>query len=176
MEEPFSWKNALRPMHLIVIATAFIVDQVTKYMIIWWVPLGTDIAITPFLNITHTKNKGAAFGIFHDASPTFRLVFFGLVTIVALWYFIYFLGKMAEREKWTRFALALLLGGALGNVKDRLIFQQVTDFIDVHYAGYHWPSFNIADSAISVGAVLLFVIWATPTLQHWRVKLLGGTK
>lgn len=163
---PFSWKTALLPLHLWIVGSVVFLDQLTKYLVIWYVDLGDRIPIIPFLNLVHFKNKGAAFGLFHDASPAFRLVFFGLVTLACLAFLIWSLGTSPLWDRYHRICLALILGGALGNVKDRLIYQQVTDFVDVYYGGHHWPAFNVADSAISVGVVFL-VLRALP---FYRLK------
>lgn len=154
---PFRWKNALAPLNVWTIAIVVFLDQAVKYLVIWNLEIGERIPLTPFLNLVHFKNKGAAFGMFHDASPTFRLVFFGLVTLVCIVFLLWSLGTSPAWDKFHRFNLSLILGGALGNVKDRVIFQQVTDFIDVYYQDYHWPAFNVADMAISTGVTLLVI-------------------
>ncbi len=152
---PFTWKIALSPLHLWTVGIIVFFDQLTKYLVIWYVEIGDRIPLIPYLNLVHFKNKGAAFGLFHDASPAFRLIFFGMVTLACLAFLVWSLGTSPAWDRYHRFCLSLILGGALGNVKDRLIFQQVTDFVDVYYGEYHWPAFNVADSAISVGVVLL---------------------
>lgn len=157
-------------MHIWTVALTFGLDQLTKYLIIFNLELGERIAVMPFFNIVHFKNKGAAFGMFHDASPAFRLVLFSAITIACLIFLVWMLGTSPVWDKFHRFCLALILGGALGNVKDRLIFQQVTDFLDVYYKEYHWPAFNIADSAISVGVTLLILRYLP-----WR-KAIPGLK
>ena len=107
--------------------------------------------ISNVLNIVYTRNSGAAFGILHDAPDWVRmLVLIGVSSLVLgiiLW--------MIWKETQGRFALALLAGGALGNLFDRIFYGSVTDFIQVFIGSYEWPSFNIADSAISIGAVLI---------------------
>lgn len=154
---PFSWKNVWKPLHIWTVLIAVILDQGSKYLIIFKMEVGERIAVLPFLNIVHFKNKGAAFGMFHDASPEFRLFFFGLITIVCIGFLVWSIGISPSWDKFHRFCLSLILGGALGNVKDRVIFQEVTDFLDVYAGTYHWPAFNIADSAICVGVTLLLI-------------------
>lgn len=170
---PFSFKRALLPMHWITVLTCLIGDQVIKYLIIFKVPRGASIEVLPFFEIVHIKNRGAAFGMFHDASPTFRLVFFGIVTIVALVWLVRELGMTAPESKGLRFALALILGGALGNVKDRVIFGEVTDFLHVFYKEFSWPAFNIADSCISVGVTIMLFLFAH---QAWSSSKFAKTK
>lgn len=117
--------------------------------------MGTQIEILPFINLVHTKNRGAAFGMFHNTGASFRLLFFGAVTIVCLYTLIHWLGTIDERKRFQRFCFSLILGGAFGNLLDRICFGEVTDFVDAYYNGYHFYVFNIADSAITVGVTLL---------------------
>jgi len=152
---PFEWKNLWKPLHLWTVLICVILDQGSKYLVIYTMEIGERIPVLPFLNFVHFKNKGAAFGMFHDASPLFRLVFFGLITTACVVFLAWSIGTTPAWDKFHRFCLALILGGAIGNIKDRVIFQQVTDFVDVYVGTYHWPAFNVADSAISVGVVLL---------------------
>ncbi len=136
----------------------FVLDQLTKYWVIWKLEVGQLVPVFPFFNLVHYKNRGAAFGMFHNASPEFRMVFFGLVTLVFLGLIVYWLGTAPLREKAYRWGLVLILGGALGNVKDRVIFQEVTDFLDFYIGAYHWPAFNVADSAITVGVCWIMLL------------------
>jgi signal peptidase II len=142
-------------MHIVTVLVSVILDQVTKYLVIFNMRLGERIPILPFFDLVHIKNRGAAFGIFHDSSPMFRLIFFGIVTIVCVYLLVYWLGTTPREDKWQRFALALILGGALGNLKDRVFFGQVTDFARIYYEAWSWPAFNIADSAISIGVTIV---------------------
>lgn len=166
----FNWKLALAPMHLVVAIGVFVLDQLTKYLIIFNLELGRSIPVLPFFEIVHVKNKGAAFGIFHDSSPAFRLLFFGAVTIVCLILLTYWLGTTPVFEKLQRLGLSLILGGALGNLKDRAIFGEVTDFVHVFYKSYSWPAFNIADSAISVGVAIIFIHLLLSTKKNKSVR------
>jgi len=144
-------------MHWITALTVFAADQATKYAIVKFIPLGDHVDLLPFANFVHTQNRGAAFGMFHNTSPQFRLVFFGAVTLICLYLLLYWLGTTPQSEKMQRFALSLILGGALGNLLDRSLYGQVTDFIHVFYHDYHYPAFNVADSAITIGVALLFL-------------------
>lgn len=132
-------------------------DQLTKWMIVKWVPLYDKIPVNSFINITHQRNTGAAFSIFADASGWQRWFFIGLATVVSA-YIISWLWKIrAEGQVVLSVGLALVLGGALGNVIDRILLGNVVDFIQVLIAGWPFPSFNVADSAISVGAAFLII-------------------
>ena len=152
------------------VVSVFALDQITKYLIIFKMEVGDRIEILPIFNIVHYKNKGAAFGMFHDSSPTFRLVFFGLVTIACVFYLVWSLATTPEADKFYRFIIALILGGALGNVKDRMIFQQVTDFLDFHWGIEHFPAFNVADMAITSGVSLMILQYLIAHSRHRRKK------
>lgn len=155
-----NWKAIRRPLHLWTVGSVFVIDQITKLLVVLYVDLGASIPIIPpYLNLVHTKNRGAAFGIFHDASPTFRLVFFGAVTLICVYLLLNWLSTADNKDKWNRFSLSLILGGAFGNLLDRSLFGQVTDFVDCYFPwwDYHFAAFNIADSGISVGVTLIFI-------------------
>lgn len=130
-----------------------LLDQLTKY----WVSASFDYAevrmVSGFFNLVLTHNRGAAFSFLADASGWQR-GFFIAIALVAIVVISLLLARHAG-EKLFCFALALILGGATGNVLDRIVLGHVVDFLDFHLAGWHWPAFNLADSAITVGAVLL---------------------
>jgi signal peptidase II len=111
-----------------------------------------------FVNITLVRNPGAAFGFLTHAPPMLRFVFFIAITVLALGLILYYVVKSEEGEPRLILALALILGGALGNLIDRVRFGEVVDFIDVYFKTYHWPSFNIAYSAISLGAFFMLLV------------------
>lgn len=137
---------------LIVIA-----DQATKLAILQWVGLYERIPVTPFINITHQENPGAAFSFLADAEGWQRW-FFTLVAIAVTAVFTVWLWRLREtRQVVLPVGIALVIGGAVGNVIDRVRLGHVIDFIQVLIAGWPFPSFNVADSAITVGAVLLIV-------------------
>jgi len=152
--------NPQRSLALAIIATIFVLDRVTKVWVERAVGLFDTIPVIPeVFNIVHTKNRGAAFGLFNDAPSEWRTLFLVVVSLGILG----MIGQMlwqATRERSTaalRLALALVFGGAIGNLWDRILKGEVTDFLQVFLGSYEWPSFNVADSAISVGAVLLAV-------------------
>ena len=136
---------------LIVIA----IDQVTKFMIVGRMALNDSHAITPFFNIVRWHNTGAAFSFLHDAAGWQRW-FFVVLGIVAALFIVWMLSRHGAQRLFAS-ALALILGGAIGNVIDRLWHGYVVDFIQVHYQRSYFPAFNVADSAITVGAILLIV-------------------
>lgn len=132
-----------------------IADQMTK----WWaqmsLPMAQPIKVTDFLNWFLIYNPGAAFSFLSQAGGWQRW-FFTVIGIVAAIVIIWLLQKNVHDRPFC-LALSLILGGAIGNVLDRLLYGAVVDFIDVHYDGWHWPAFNIADSAISIGATLIVI-------------------
>jgi signal peptidase II len=144
---------------LLISALVIIADRGTKTWVSLHIPLGGAIPIIPrFLRITHWTNEGAAFSLFADtASP--HLVRWALVafTLVAALVIFIVLLRLGNQFTFTTIALALILGGALGNVHDRIVYGSVIDFIEVHIFSYHWPDFNVADSSVVTGACLLLL-------------------
>ncbi len=132
-----------------------LLDQFTKTLILGYFQLGDSRTVTSFFNVVRAHNMGAAFSFLHDASGWQRWFFIGLGFAAAI--FIVWMLRSHGGQRLFSWALALILGGALGNVVDRLLHGYVVDFIQVHYAGWYFPSFNVADSAITVGAALLIL-------------------
>ncbi len=131
----------------------FILDQLTKFIIIYTLPLYESINVIPnFFNIVHVQNRGAAFGFLNNPDINWQFWLFGVATIFALW-LIYTLTKSSPYNKILFICFGLIVGGALGNFLDRILFQAVTDFIDFFIGTWHWPAFNIADIGITVGAI-----------------------
>jgi signal peptidase II len=149
-----SAQNKLLPWLLIASIVA-LVDQVTKVIITRLFAYGDSEPVTSFFNLVLVYNKGAAFS-FLASQNGWQRYFFTVVGIAAAVFMIYLLKKHAGQRMFC-WAVALILGGAVGNVIDRVLYGHVIDFLDFHVAGWHWPAFNIADSAICIGAVL-FVI------------------
>jgi signal peptidase II len=147
------------PWLLLITAAIFTADRWTKTWVASHIAIGNAIPVLPgVLRITHWLNEGAAFSLFADtASP--RAVRLALVvfTCVAALAVLIALVRLGNRVTLTTVALALILGGALGNVHDRIEYGSVIDFIEVHIFNYHWPDFNVADSAIVTGACLLLL-------------------
>lgn len=145
----------LRP-GLIIAAVVVLADQLSKQIAEALLMPYRPETIMPMLNMTLSYNRGAAFSLLADQGGWQRWLFTGLAFAVS-GYLLWWLRTLRAGERLTAWGLALILGGALGNVIDRLVYGHVVDFIDVHYGGWHWPAFNVADSAITVGVVLVLV-------------------
>ncbi len=154
---------------LSTVAVTVLLDIITKAYIDSTMSLHESVVlIRGLLNITYVRNPGAAFSFLASASPGFRSVFFLTVTVLAIILVLYYIVKSKTDEPLMIFALSLILSGALGNFIDRVRLGEVIDFIDVYLGAYHWPAFNVADSAITVGAFLmLFVLFKRPK-EHDR--------
>lgn len=155
-----SWPAPRRlPWLLLISAAVMAADRLTKTWVSAHIPLGGAIPVLDhILRISHWTNEGAAFSLFADsASP--QTVRWGLVafTIFAALAVLAGIIRFGNRVTLTTVALALILGGAIGNVHDRIVYGSVVDFIEVHIFTYHWPDFNLADSSIVIGACLLFL-------------------
>ena len=133
-----------------------IFDQVTKYMVTDSLYLYQSIPILPSLNLVLAHNTGAAFSFLSDAGGWQRWFFVTLAIIVSI-VIVVWITRLQLNEKRLAVALSLVLGGAIGNVWDRIAHGYVVDFIDIYYGSWHWPAFNVADSAICVGATLLII-------------------
>jgi signal peptidase II len=147
------------PWLLLISALVMVADRLTKNWIAAHIRLGGAIPIIPhFLRLTHWTNEGAAFSLFADsASPNavrWALVAFTVAAALAI--FVVLL-RLGSQFTLTTVALALILGGALGNVHDRILYGSVIDFIEVHIFTYHWPDFNVADSSVVTGACMLLL-------------------
>jgi signal peptidase II len=143
--------------HYFAIALIIVVaDQFTKWLVDTRLALHESINVIPGLfRLTHVQNEGAAFGIFSDHPSEWKLgmlIFFSLFALVVVSTLLW---RNSHSINSTGIALSLILGGAIGNLWDRMVAGHVTDFLDLHFRGYHWPAFNIADSAIVVGALML---------------------
>ncbi len=135
-------------------ALVLLLDQLTKLAVIdQLTPYVDVIALTSFFNLVHVHNTGAAFSLFAD-QPGWQRGFFITVAVVASGIILFLLKKTAGRRVFS-IALALILGGAIGNVIDRILYGHVIDFLDVYVGNWHWPAFNVADAAITVGAGML---------------------
>lgn len=145
-----------RPLPWFVLAAAIVAaDQLTKWLVLARFAPGERVEVTGFFNLVLVFNKGAAFS-FLATAPGWQTPLLSAFALAAALFVSVLLLRSRERRLFSA-GLALILGGAVGNLIDRLRFGHVVDFLDLHAAGWHWPAFNVADSAISVGAVLLIL-------------------
>jgi len=150
-----SW--GLRPFTVIA-GLVVVLDQITKWLVLVKMPLYHSIPVIPgFFNLTHIRNPGGAFGFMAAGGQGIRNLLFLGVAILAMGLIVYFYRLTPRTRPYLAAALAAIFGGAVGNLIDRLRFGEVVDFLDFFLGAYHWPAFNVADSAISVG-ITVFVI------------------
>lgn len=140
---------------LALAAAIVAVDQLSKYAAVHYLVANMAIVVTPFFNLVLVYNAGAAFSFLSDAAGWQRLFFIAIAGLASVW--IVFLLRKYPHQRLFALALSLVLAGAIGNLIDRIRVGAVIDFLDFHALGYHWPAFNVADSAITCGAALL--IW-----------------
>jgi signal peptidase II len=139
-------------------AAAFIaaLDQAAKALVATRMTIGQSIPLIPgCLSLTYIRNRGIAFGMFSDGSGSFKIVLLSLSTLVALGFLVWLLRETRPDDLFGGGVIGLVAGGAVGNLVDRLRMGEVTDFIDAYWRTHHWPFFNVADSAITVGVILL---------------------
>lgn len=141
--------------YLAIATIVLLLDQLTKWSALSNLQLGVPEVVLPFMNWLLLFNPGAAFSFLAQSSGWQRW-FFTVLGLAASVYIVWLLHK-SQDDKTLCWALSLILGGALGNALDRIMYGAVVDFIDLHYGNWHWPAFNIADSAICIGAAL--IIW-----------------
>lgn len=134
----------------------FVLDQCSKYMADTGLVYAQPVAVLPQLNMLLLYNTGAAFSFLSDASGWQRWFFVGIGLVISVVLVVWLRG-LTRTEGRVAVALSLVLGGAIGNITDRLLYGYVIDFIDIYYGSWHWPAFNVADSAISIGVVLLLM-------------------
>lgn len=143
-------------LFFLVAGLVLLADQATKSAVMSAFSTHETLPVIPgFFHLTYIRNPGAAFGFLAKASPAFRSLFFSGVAVVAVLFILYFLIREKDGGIPLTLSLSLICGGATGNLLDRVRFGEVVDFLDFSIGGYHWPAFNVADSAISVGAFLL---------------------
>lgn len=149
----------LAPLVLALISLLVLVlDQWTKHLALTKLKYGETVAVIDGLfNFTLVYNPGAAFGMFGNLPETQRQIVLAVVSVLALCVVFWYLRGEAKGDPYSQVALMGILGGALGNIIDRFRFDAVVDFLDFYYQSYHWPAFNIADSAISVGVAVLIL-------------------
>lgn len=147
-------------MLLLIASLVVMVDQITKWIIVQNFQLHEALPVIPdFFDLVYVRNKGAAFGFLADTG--YRVPFLLTTTMVAVVFLVWFYRQLKPEQVLSRSGLSLVLGGAIGNLIDRLRLGEVVDFLDVHWFQHHWPAFNVADSAICVGVGMLL-------LAQWR--------
>lgn len=143
-----------------------VLDQLTKSLVREHVEMHRSIPVTGFFNITHIQNSGAAFGFLSGVSASWVGIFFIVLTIFASALLVYLYREALNEGPALRVAMTLILGGALGNLVDRLTIGAVTDFLDFYIGGFHWWAFNVADSGITIGAITAVIASLFPRKKH----------
>ncbi len=129
-----------------------LLDQISKYIVLRSIALHESIpVISGFFSLVHTRNRGMAFGLMNRPGSDFGFYFLVAATFGAVLLLLFWFTKLKDGERRLIFGISLILGGAIGNLIDRLRLREVIDFLDFHIGAYHWPAFNLADSAITVG-------------------------
>jgi signal peptidase II len=148
--------NSARAVHFLLALFVILLDRWTKHLVALRISMYDHIQIIPgFFRITHTENTGAAFSLFADSPSHWKTAMLISFSVIAMIVVSILLWRQSRALTTTGIALSLILGGAVGNLWDRVASGRVVDFLDVYYKSYHWPVFNLADSAIVVGASLL---------------------
>lgn len=148
----------MRPAELIAIGTIVGVDQLTKFLIRSTIPLYAKHTVIPHvLDFTHVENTGAAFGVLNAADFPFKSAVMIGIAALALIAISLYARQLGSHEKLSRYGLALILGGAFGNLIDRAVASHVVDFVDVYWGDAHFWAFNVADAAITIGAILVLL-------------------
>jgi signal peptidase II len=150
--------NFLGLRFLWITGLGLLLDQATKWLVLKNMSLYQSIDVMPFFKLTYVRNHGAAFSFLSDQGGWQRWFFTLLAGSVSV-AILYWMYKAKENEKRVVIALAFILGGAVGNLYDRIAYGYVVDFLDVYVGTYHWPAFNIADSSIFIGAAILIFEW-----------------
>lgn len=148
-----------KALYYVIIIGLLGIDQLTKTLIAQNIALHSSRTLIPgFFNLTHIRNRGAIFGFFSQTENQILYLFLTLISLAALGLVIYYFIKTPRTDRLMKISLAVILAGALGNLVDRVFRGYVIDFLDFYVKGWHWPSFNVADASISVGAFFLIFI------------------
>ncbi len=146
-------------------ATVILLDQITKYIVSARIGYYESIpVIDGFFNLVHVRNRGMAFGVLNRSEPGLSYYLLITATIIAVLLLIFWFTRLKQEEKWLTPGLSLILGGAVGNLIDRVRLTEVVDFLDFHMGTHHWPAFNLADSAITCGTiwVVVYILFFSP--------------
>jgi signal peptidase II len=164
-----------RRMYFGVAGLIVCLDQITKALVDRYMALYESRSLVDgLLKLTYVQNRGAAFGILSDAELPYQSWLFAVVSLLALAAIAVYAWKLPAGSRMPRLALALIMGGAIGNLLDRLRLGHVVDFVDVFWGAHHWPAFNVADSAISVGVVLLLLDILRHPQSEARTEVAAG--
>jgi signal peptidase II len=161
----------MRPIHLMIAAAVLVVDQITKAIVLARFAPDALMPVVPgVFNLVRVENPGIAFGMLGDLPPALAFTMIVVLSVVAIGLVTYLLWKSGPADARLALALSLILGGAIGNLIDRILRGRVVDFLDFYVASYHWPAFNVADSAIVVGAGLLALDILWPRTAHQGIS------
>ena len=146
-------------LNLFLISNALIIiDQFTKFLVTLHIPKNYSVGvILDFFQFTHIRNAGVAFGLFANSDVEYKVMFFIVFSSIAIIAILVFYHQTTNDQKMVQLGLILLFSGAIGNLIDRVLHHEVIDFLDFYYKNYHWPAFNIADSCITIGVVLVLI-------------------
>ncbi len=153
--QPFAsrWIEIWVPLAIVLL------DQLTKALVRSFVPIGSSVEVIKGLaNVTHVRNTGAAFGFLNASELPFKTVAIALIAIGAIVWIGFYAASLPRQQIMARFGLALIMGGAAGNLVDRVVIGSVVDFVDVYWRSYHFWAFNVADSAITVGVTIMILL------------------
>ena len=139
----------------IICSIIVVLDQISKYLVRQWIPLYSNMDILPFLDFSHIRNTGVAFGMLQNLPQGLKLPFFIVVFAAAVIVIFTIIKNLKEEDNKLITGLSLIMAGAIGNSIDRFRLGYVTDFIDFYWQSHHWPPFNIADSSITIGAIIV---------------------
>ena len=148
----------VRPIEIAAIAGIIAIDQATKFVVRSTIPLYAKRSIIPnLLDFTHVQNTGAAFGVLNAADFPFKSIVMIVIAALALVAISFYARQLGHEERLSRYGLAFILGGAFGNLIDRALYHHVVDFVDVYWGEAHFWAFNVADAAITIGAILVLL-------------------
>jgi len=149
-------RQAMRKYFFLIAAVVLLLDRMAKRAVANNIPLHDSVTVIPgFFHLTHVQNAGAAFGLFAESAAQWKVGALVSFSVIALVIVSALLWKNSHALSTTTIGLSLILGGATGNLRERMMSGHVVDFLDFNLGSYHWPAFNVADSAIVVGAILL---------------------
>jgi signal peptidase II len=144
--------RSTRALFFLPALAVIVLDQATKLVVIGTLRLYDSVAVIPGLfNLVHVRNRGIAFGLFSHLGGWWSTLLLSATTAAAVILLVLWLSRLKAGDRWTAFGLSLIIGGAVGNLIDRIRLGEVVDFLDFYVGSFHWPAFNVADSAVTVG-------------------------